>query len=402
MVTYKHQLVSEVSKLTKLYSTQKLSEKIVDVINNQILPNAISKANLPKFPSPVSLKQEELMSVRYGRGAQKPLHEKFIFLQDLEKLRYQWNGSELTGTSISTESVATITTEFQTFPKIAFEKKQIKNPFSVEIFPEQEISPTIPEELEKEPDFKLIKFDTKVSEKIVNIDSYKKFIGRLEATIREKYNIGKNYFSFSIRVDSDFPEREKTIITIDLPEASFKEKMNFWEKIEAHIKKIINDLNVSEDTKKELNRNLYTHIKPWSRKTNLSKPIIKPFKPKKFLKLAKDLINDKNYDENPRFRTAIGRAYYSAFLYVKGRLVGLGHNFSDDHKVHTEVIDALKDRGYGKTGSQLDALRQARVDSDYHMDVPFRKSDGEYFVNLSRWILDEITIINPLWLKQFQ
>jgi hypothetical protein len=52
----------------------------------------------------------------------------------------------------------------------------------------------------------------------------------------------------------------------------------------------------------------------------LTKAGNKPFKPKEFLKLATRLINDGKYDDICRSRTAIGRAYYSAFLYIKHRL----------------------------------------------------------------------------------
>jgi len=114
------------------------------------------------------------------------------------------------------------------------------------------------------------------------------------------------------------------------------------------------------------------------------------------LKLAIRLIDDNRYDEKCRSRTAIGRAYYSAFLYIKSRLEGLGHFFHDDHRIHTEVIDALMDRGYRDIGSQLDSLRRIRVDAEYHMDEPIQKGTGNYYVQLSKQIIDEITLIRPI------
>lgn len=117
----------------------------------------------------------------------------------------------------------------------------------------------------------------------------------------------------------------------------------------------------------------------------------RPFKPKEFLKLANRLINDRKYDDDCRSRTAIGRAYYSAFLYIKSRLEGWGQSFNDDHRIHSEVVDALMDRNR-TLGSQLENLRQARVDSDYHMNVPIDKNTGEYYVKLSQQIILEISI----------
>ena len=124
----------------------------------------------------------------------------------------------------------------------------------------------------------------------------------------------------------------------------------------------------------------------------LSSPQTKPFKPRKFLKLAISLIDDTKYDEHCRVRTSVGRAYYSVFMYTKNRLelVG-GHHFPDNHEVHGEVIEALMTRGHRLIGSQLNTLRETRCDADYHMDVPFHKSKGKYYLQLSEKIIDEIT-----------
>jgi len=114
------------------------------------------------------------------------------------------------------------------------------------------------------------------------------------------------------------------------------------------------------------------------------------FKPKKFLKLAAQLIRDNDYEEPCRVRTAIGRAYYSAFLYAKERLERLGQAFPDDHTVHQAVIDRLMERNFKLLGSQLDELLEARRDADYYMDVPLSISQGNHFISLSQRFISSI------------
>lgn len=262
MILFKNQIASEVSRVKQFYPKEELAEKIVKMINEQILPKAINKANLPKFPSPLDLKREEFLVARSGPKVGKPLREKTNFLHDLEKLRYQWNGSELTDSSISTISLETLPKVFPVLPKTELEKKQVEKPFSIDENGKEDISPApfkpIAEEIEESI---LIDFDEKVAEKVVNVSSYANLIGRLEARIREKYSSGMNSFSFSIRANDDFPDREKTVITIDLPNTSFKEKMGFWKEIEMYIEEVIEHLNITDYKKKKISRDLYTQIK---------------------------------------------------------------------------------------------------------------------------------------------
>jgi hypothetical protein len=262
LVLFKDQLVSEASKFRQFYPSEELAEKIVDVINEQILPKAINEANLPEFPSPISLKREEFLLARSRKKAEGSLHEKTNFIHDLEKLRYQWNGSELTDVPSFTGSEETVHTTFQVFPKTELEGKQVEKTISIDEDKKQDVSSapfkTLTEESKED---RLIDFDMRVAEKIVNMPLYAGLIGRLECVIREKYSLGKNFFSFSIRTSDDFPDREKTIITIDLPNTSFEQKMEFWKQIEIHAQKVIEHLDVTSDEKKEISRNLYTQIK---------------------------------------------------------------------------------------------------------------------------------------------
>lgn len=122
-------------------------------------------------------------------------------------------------------------------------------------------------------------------------------------------------------------------------------------------------------------------------------PRHKRFSPRKFLKLAIRLITDRHYEEPCRIRTAVGRAYYAAFLCAKGKLERLGHTFPDDHTVHTAVKDALMDRGDTVIGSRLDTLYEKRRIADYYMDTPISKGEGTHYVGISERIINAIELL---------
>ena len=121
----------------------------------------------------------------------------------------------------------------------------------------------------------------------------------------------------------------------------------------------------------------------------------KRFSPRKFLKLATQLVADRNYEEPCRIRTSIGRAYYAAFLYVKEKMERLGYHFPDDHTVHQKVIDALMDRGDTKMGSKLDRLLEKRRDADYYTDKSLSMSEGNYCTGVSEWIINTAELLSP-------
>jgi len=93
-----------------------------------------------------------------------------------------------------------------------------------------------------------------------------------------------------------------------------------------------------------------------------------PYDPREFFHLATKLVDDTHYDEESRRRTAVGRAYYSAFLFARKRLQDLGKGFSSDYRVHEEVITSLGEKTH-LAGSQLNTLRDHRNDADYSMSA---------------------------------
>ena len=119
------------------------------------------------------------------------------------------------------------------------------------------------EGIRKKPS-RLITFDSSITERILNKPSFEKVVGELESKIRKNYDPEtlKIYFNFSTRVDIENPDRKKTIIQISLPDSTFDEKMEFWDKIEDDVRDVIKKLNITESERKAINRNIFTHIEP--------------------------------------------------------------------------------------------------------------------------------------------
>jgi hypothetical protein len=265
MVSLGDQLIFEISSLNPQLSSKEVSSYINILIEKEILPAALTRARLPRLPSPVSVKREELMAPRYGKLVKTHLQEKVRFIQDLEKLRVVFDGSDLTYEDIFTDLMDdTQTLVNQQEPAGKPDEKPLSgkpdivqdglktSPFSERL-----------EEIHEKPS-RFISFDSTISEKISSDPDFEKVIGEIESKIRRNYGIEplKMYFTFSIRTDIEDYDREKTVIQINLPDSSFDKKMEFWDKIEADIRNVINQLNISEPERTKINRNTFTHVEP--------------------------------------------------------------------------------------------------------------------------------------------
>lgn len=113
------------------------------------------------------------------------------------------------------------------------------------------------------------------------------------------------------------------------------------------------------------------------------------FDPERFLEIANKILADRQYHDESGWRTAIGRAYYAAFLAVMKRLQSLGSTFADADRIHRDVIQELMKRNTG-LANQLDQLREKRVDADYHMDAVITVELGRKYAKLSQHIIGSI------------
>lgn len=104
-----------------------------------------------------------------------------------------------------------------------------------------------------------------------------------------------------------------------------------------------------------------------------------------FLEIANKLLGDRSYRDEAGWRTAIGRAYYAAFLETMKRLQELGVSFADADRIHRDVIQELMLRNTD-LGNRLDKLRQERVKADYFMDATVTSDLGGKCARLSEGI----------------
>jgi len=263
MVSLHNQLVSEISFLNPQLSSKEISDQINILIENEILPAAIIRTRLPSLPSPISVKQEELIARRYGKFAKTPLREKVRLLQDLEKLRVEFNGSGLTYKDIFIGLMDNTQTPFLEERVVESDGRALPN--EPDIMQERLKTSPFLEKLEiPKKLLPLISFDSTINEKIARDPQFEKVVGEVESRVRSEYysETPRIHFTFSIRTDIDEPDREKTIIRINLPDSSFDKKMEFWDKIEADIRDVIKKLDISEPERKKINRNTFTHIEP--------------------------------------------------------------------------------------------------------------------------------------------
>jgi len=111
--------------------------------------------------------------------------------------------------------------------------------------------------------------------------------------------------------------------------------------------------------------------------------------PPQFLEVANRLLNDSNYEKEPRWRTAISRAYYAAFLTAKKRLEEWGCSFAEVHRLHRDVIDGIMKRD-STVGNKLGTLFDYRVDADYKPQALILPDLGKNCAKLSELIIKKI------------
>lgn len=105
-------------------------------------------------------------------------------------------------------------------------------------------------------------------------------------------------------------------------------------------------------------------------------------------------MDDSDYDEETRYRTAVGRAYYAAHLVSKKTFEEIGIKFpiEDDKNmgiIHMMVIDHLL-KINDPIGRMLKGLRKIRNKADYNMDWKFKRKSTETFIQEAEFIINEM------------
>jgi len=94
--------------------------------------------------------------------------------------------------------------------------------------------------------------------------------------------------------------------------------------------------------------------------------------------------------KEPWIRTAISRSYYSAFLKAR-RKTSLEHE--ETAKVHSMVINKLREKGYYQTANRLAELRNLRNNADYdtHLTITIQKL--KWAISTAKYIHQALEII---------
>jgi len=112
--------------------------------------------------------------------------------------------------------------------------------------------------------------------------------------------------------------------------------------------------------------------------------MVSQFDPKRFLEIAIYLKNEPNVDNIGSYRTAIGRAYYAAFLFAKDRT---GKYFNKE-KMHQAVRNYYKSISRADIADKLNVLFDYRVDADYHLKKYIDRRICERCISISEGIID--------------
>ena len=109
-----------------------------------------------------------------------------------------------------------------------------------------------------------------------------------------------------------------------------------------------------------------------------------------FLNVAKKIKESTNLDEQGKFRTAIGRAYYAAFLTAREYLKFHKAKKFDKDRQHQDVLDTLDELEQYDLKNMLDKLRDNRVNADYALNVWIEMELCEKSLMLSEEIINSV------------
>lgn len=103
------------------------------------------------------------------------------------------------------------------------------------------------------------------------------------------------------------------------------------------------------------------------------------------------------HNEEPHFRTVVGRSYYATFLYFRDFLKehGLEKTKKPRNAVHDFVLRCLQYSEVTEANcasEMLSDLRQKRHDADYNLEIEVTQNDAEDAFGLGKNILKNFTL----------
>lgn len=112
-----------------------------------------------------------------------------------------------------------------------------------------------------------------------------------------------------------------------------------------------------------------------------------PINPREFLVTARTLNSNQGIGFSEAvYRTAVGRAYYAAFLEAREK-ASLGHVRSDSHKVVIDHYNSLSTNTAGpQIANKLRSLSAKRKDADYELSRSFSGREATAAIKTSESI----------------
>lgn len=113
---------------------------------------------------------------------------------------------------------------------------------------------------------------------------------------------------------------------------------------------------------------------------------------REYLELAKELVSrtSSGYSSEAAHRSAVSRAYYSAFCWARNYAEGiLGFKRTKTAQDHELLRTYLKGQGKAQLASVLDKLRQWRNRSDYDDVVPHLDRYVQHAIPLAGRVIRE-------------
>ncbi len=258
------EVASEIQSSNPDLSPEEISAEIVSLMENEVLPSVIERLRLPRLPSPMEQRIEEFRQMRRrGKRDSEELRDKIGFIRELEKLKCRYPASDSTYSDFK----AVDPIDFKKRSTVHFadyrRRKKGEAPLGTgPVLPKLESESFLDvSEKKAQKTSELVAFDSSISKKVASDPCFEKIIASVESEIRQRFKeIPSVEFDFSLRKDIDDPTKEKTVIRVRIPNSNFREKMNYWLKIDFDVRKTIKALDLSEAERRGINRNLVTHV----------------------------------------------------------------------------------------------------------------------------------------------
>lgn len=271
------EIVSELRRNNPDASPEELSESLIEVMEREILPNAIKNMRLPSPPSSLQVRLEELRLRRVKKKFRKPssLKKRERLIREFEYVKYQFNGGRADSPFFAPEISLT---DLDNPKRLLFELSN--NPSVQEVFLKKDgISiESIPKERTVIPYTKLVKEKEKVKfpkfvitqeiqNKIVSDSLFRDIFRAIEITVKGFVTTypSKIDLTASLHTDLEIPEWKKVVLGINAPGVDFDQKMTLWDIIDAKIREAIAEImqhaGPSERRSiEDINRNLFTRM----------------------------------------------------------------------------------------------------------------------------------------------